>query len=375
MKRLCVPFLLLAMTAPAQAQGDMKGDAPAATTTKSGLKYWVLENGDANAAKPKAGDYAVVHYLGSFPKDGKPFVFDGSRRRGKPFQFPVGKGRVIQGWDEGLQLMRPGAKFKFLIPWALAYGEKGRGRIPPKQDLTFEVELLYVIPNMRALNKDKTKTTKSGIKYEVLTAGAGELPKKGQALELTVGMFAQGRLVMHRQHVRFLPADMPAPFLKEGPLLLKKGGSAFFSVPPGQLGPRPAFCYIQLTDVRDPLAVPKFEKPADDQLKTTASGLKYKIIKPGTGPNPTRRSVVTCHYAGWLTDGTLFDASYKRAWPTEFPLFRVIKGWTEGLQLLKKGGEAILVIPGNLAYGAKGSPPKIPANATLVFKITLVDFK
>lgn len=110
-------------------------------------------------------------------------------------------------------------------------------------------------------------------------------------------------------------------------------------------------------------------------FKTTNSGLKYKIIKEGTGKRPTARSTVSCHYRGWLDNGKEFDSSYKRGEPTEFPLNRVIAGWTEGLQLIKEGGEIELDIPSQLGYGEGGMPGAIPPNARLHFTIELLKVK
>jgi FKBP-type peptidyl-prolyl cis-trans isomerase len=116
--------------------------------------------------------------------------------------------------------------------------------------------------------------------------------------------------------------------------------------------------------------VPEFRMPAEDELTTTASGLQFVLLKPGNGQSPTAHDQVTVRYAGWLKSGRLFDASYPRT--ATFPLTRVIAGWTEGVQLLMLGGEALFVIPGELAYGARGAPPMIGPGATLVFRIELV---
>ena len=109
--------------------------------------------------------------------------------------------------------------------------------------------------------------------------------------------------------------------------------------------------------------------PAD--AKKTASGLAYKILAHGKGKaHPSADSTVEVHYSGWTTEGRLFDSSVVRGQPTTFPLDGVIKGWTEGLQLMVVGDKARFWIPGNLAYGDKPTRPGAPAG-TLVFDVEL----
>lgn len=107
-------------------------------------------------------------------------------------------------------------------------------------------------------------------------------------------------------------------------------------------------------------------------VKTTASGLQYEVLKKGDGPKPTETDTVTVHYRGTLIDGAEFDSSYSRDEPTSFPLDGVIKGWTEGLQLMPVGSKFRFVIPYGLAYGKSGSPPKIPPFSTLIFEVELL---
>jgi FKBP-type peptidyl-prolyl cis-trans isomerase FklB len=107
-------------------------------------------------------------------------------------------------------------------------------------------------------------------------------------------------------------------------------------------------------------------------VKTTSSGLQYKVVKKGAGTAPTADDKVSVHYRGTLLDGTEFDSSYKRGQPAVFPLGGVIKGWTEGLQLMKPGAKYIFYVPSDLAYGAAGSRSSIPPNAVLTFEVELL---
>ena len=109
-------------------------------------------------------------------------------------------------------------------------------------------------------------------------------------------------------------------------------------------------------------------------MQTTASGLQYKVINPGSGASPKATSTVKVHYRGTLIDGTEFDSSFKRGQPAEFGVSQVIRGWTEALQLMKKGAKYELTIPSELAYGPRDSGT-IPANSVLNFEVELLDFK
>lgn len=107
-------------------------------------------------------------------------------------------------------------------------------------------------------------------------------------------------------------------------------------------------------------------------VKTTPSGLQYEVITEGKGPKPKATDVVKVNYEGKLVDGTVFDSSYKRNEPAQFPLNQVVPGWTEALQLMPVGSKYRLVIPAKLGYGEMPSGP-IPANSTLVFEVELLE--
>ena len=120
------------------------------------------------------------------------------------------------------------------------------------------------------------------------------------------------------------------------------------------------------------VTVPTFSMPEASKLVTLPSGLAYEVVKPGTGKKPGASDMVTVHYVGWLTNGNRFDTSYSTGQPASFSLGGVIKGWTEGVQLMQEGAIYKFVIPPGLAYGEAGAGADIPPNSTLVFQIELI---
>ena len=117
------------------------------------------------------------------------------------------------------------------------------------------------------------------------------------------------------------------------------------------------------------------DNKAKPGVKTTASGLQYKVEKEGKGAQPKASDTVTVNYRGTLIDGTEFDSSYKRGQPATFPVGGVIKGWTEALQLMKVGSKYQLFIPAGLGYGPRGAGRDIAPNSTLIFDVELLDVK
>jgi peptidylprolyl isomerase len=129
---------------------------------------------------------------------------------------------------------------------------------------------------------------------------------------------------------------------------------------------------LEVMKAPDPPKVPEDVAAAPKTAKKTASGLAYRVLKPGTGKHPAASDIVRVHYTGWTTDGKMFDSSVMRGQPVAFGLSQVIKGWTEGVQLMKVGEKTRFWIPGNLAYGDTPTRPGAPAG-TLVFDIELVE--
>ncbi len=114
------------------------------------------------------------------------------------------------------------------------------------------------------------------------------------------------------------------------------------------------------------------ENATKQGIISTDSGLQYEIIEQGEGRTPSATDNVTVHYKGTSLDGKVFDSSYDRGQPATFPLNRVIKGWTEGVQLMKEGAKFKFYIPSNLAYGERGAGGSIGPNETLIFEVELI---
>jgi FKBP-type peptidyl-prolyl cis-trans isomerase len=154
------------------------------TSTDSGLQYLVEKEGQGKL--PEVGNVVQVHYKGMLA-DGT--VFDSSYERDEPIAFPLGKGAVIPGWEEGIELLPVGSKAKLVIPSELGYGEMGAGGvIPPNAKLYFEVELVDILPggpeSPEKVAAADYNVTDSGLKYYDLAEGKGITPKKGQMVKV-----------------------------------------------------------------------------------------------------------------------------------------------------------------------------------------------
>lgn len=240
---------------------------PDTITTASGLKYVILKH-NGTGKKPKTGDKVSVHYRGYLADKTE---FDNSFKRGQPFEFELGRGRVIPGWEEGIALLNEGDSALLIIPAALGYGSRAIGAIPANSTLYFEVELVAI---------------------------------------------------------------------------------------------------------KEPVTVHPYPYQGKEK-HTTPSGLEYYVIKEGTGKQAYKGATVKVHYTGYLLDGKIFDSSVLREEPLEFQVGvgMVIKGWDEGISMMKVGSMYRFIIPPALGYGSQEIAGAIPANSTLIFDCELVDVK
>lgn len=347
-------------------------------TTESGLKYEVLEPGDGGE-RPTVTSFAKVHYTGTFENGD---VFDSSRERGQPAVFSVGG--VIPGWTEGLQLMTRGARYRFVIPPELGYGERGQPpAIPPSSTLLFDVELIDFSSAMVPPDPEQSETLGEGVLWQVVEPGQGEPAGEDGVLSLDFTVWTAGGDLMAWSGnpqvgaMKAKPANLPPLFMKGIGAGLRAGSTHRFRAPANQAAPglpQETVWLVHVTGIGQASPTPEFVLPSDEELTALPSGLKYQVLKEGEGERPTVESRVKVHYAGWLTDGKLFDASYNRGEPAEFAVLGVVQGWQEGLQLMSKGAVYRFVIPPELAYGPRPRP-EIPANSTLVFHVELLEIQ
>ncbi len=389
-------------------------------TTQSGLQYEVLEEG--TGGQPSINNRVLVHYTGTLI-NGK--VFDDSRTQEKPVAFDLTA--VIKGWREGIPLMRVGARYRFFIPPGLAYGAGGPYSIPPNSLLIFDVELIDIFKE----TGPETAISKLSYAYGHMV-GTALLDLNFTANETNVEQFVQG----FSKGFKADPATIQAvenrikARMASGKSSIDK--EVAFQIANG-IGYTPSAGLVQAANAlpkdfdyqalgegyeiglqqKDPLYNPEEmakvleayatskknnaesvpdvanESERSENIKrgniflqengkkegiiTRPSGLQYKVIKEGTGAQPTLNSTVTTHYVGQLIDGTVFDSSVKRGQPASFPLKAVIKGWQEGIPLMKKGGKYRFFIPANLAYGNRAMGTIIPAGSTLIFEVELLE--
>ncbi|HTB72139.1 MAG TPA: FKBP-type peptidyl-prolyl cis-trans isomerase [Polyangiaceae bacterium] len=246
-------------------------------------------------------------------------------------------------------------------------------------------------PDVAAAPADAT-TTASGLASKVLEAGTGsEHPGPTDKVKVHyTGWTKDGKMfdssVLRGQPITF-PLNGVIPGWTEGLQLMVVGEKRRLWIP-GALAygtnPRPGAPMgdlvfdVELLDIvhtPKPPPVPTDVKAPPASAKKTASGLAYRVLAPGSGTtHPTSSSSVVVHYSGWTPDGKMFDSSVMRGEPIRFRLDNVIKGWTEGVQLMTKGEKARFWIPGSLAYGDTPTRPGAPAGM-LVFDIELIDFQ
>lgn len=359
-----------------------------ATTTSSGLQFLDVTPGDGDV--PQTGDILSLHFTASLP-DGTEFA--NTKQYGDPITIVYLRDQILPGMDEGLALMKAGGTAKMVLPPELAFGPTGNGVVPANSQVILQVELSKVEepPQPSTVASSDLTTTASGLKYADLATGQGEAVKAGNIVSTDYTIWVQGENKAEyvasskgRNPLTFVQGagDTVFPGWEEGVLGMQVGGKRQLIIPPdlgmGEAGgssiPGNAtlILEIELVDFKEQ---PVLSRVPDEKLTKTASGLAYYDIVSGEGATPANGQTVTVNYSGWLEDGTMFDSSVTRGEPFSFTLGNgsVIQGWEEGLVGMKVGGKRQLIVPADLAYGETGAGSTIPANATLIFDIELLD--
>jgi len=357
-----------------------------AVTTPSGIACKSISPGEGEA--PSDNDSVKVQ-LTAWTADGTTVETTEGRKTPKLVRM---NRPPVPGLAEAIKQMKTGETMRFWVPPELTYkGRKGA----PEGTIVYEIKLEEVLrapttpPDVAAAPADAQKTA-SGLAYKVLAAGTGTAkPDKWDRVQVHyTGWTTDGKMFdssVTRGRPSTFPVDRVVPGWTEGLQLMVKGDKTRFWVPeslayagaPGKPAGMLVFD-VELIEIEEqPEPPPPPEVPADvaaapEDATKTASGLAYKVLTKGTGDvKPKATDTVEVHYSGWTTDGKMFDSSVTRGKPTSFPLNRVIKGWTEGLQLMVVGEKTRFWIPVELAYENKPGKPA----GMLVFDVELLSIK
>jgi peptidylprolyl isomerase len=234
-------------------------------------------------------------------------------------------------------------------------------------------------PDVAAPPADAAKTP-TGLASKVITPGTGKThPAKSDIVTVHYTGWKTDGSMFDSSVLRNKPSSFPLDRViagwTEGVQLMVEGEKRRFWIPEalaykGQREPKGMLVFdVELLSI---LGTPADVKAPPADAKRTATGISYKVLKPGTGGrHPSASSTVTVHYSGWTTDGKMFDSSIPRGQPISFGLGDVIKGWTEGVQLMTVGEKTRFWIPDTLAYKDQAGRPQ----GTLVFDIELLEFK
>jgi FKBP-type peptidyl-prolyl cis-trans isomerase FklB len=391
-------------------------------TTASGLQYQVITEGEGE--RPTLESRVVTHYTGTL-MDGK--VFDSSIERGQPAEFPLNA--VIQGWQEGIPLMKKGSRYRLFVPAALGYGENSPSTIPPNSVLIFDVELIDVIKEDPAVNNAKSKLSYSygymiGRSLERINFSAGEKAPNQFVQGFAKGFEAKDQdiaviesLLKARMEagepakdaeaakkiafgigfssaagiatqIGALSADFDFNSVGTGYASALKGEDSQFSdeemngflkeyFEPKQQALKSKMDAAQQAEAAANLAAGKKfmeENAKKEGVVKMANGMQYIVLTEGAKDDvrATLQDKVTTHYHGTLVDGTIFDSSVDRGEPATFPLNGVIKGWQEGIPLMPVGSKYRFFIPSNLAYGNSAKGGLIAPGSTLIFEVELL---
>ncbi|HKQ62364.1 MAG TPA: FKBP-type peptidyl-prolyl cis-trans isomerase [Candidatus Polarisedimenticolaceae bacterium] len=361
------------------APDDVAAAPKTASRTKSGLATRVIGPGKGQD-HPQPNDMVVVRYTG-WTSDGK--MFDTTVPDALPAAFTVH--RVIPGLREGLLLMVEGEKRRMWIPAELAY--KGTPD-KPQGMLVYDVELQQIVkgpatPPLRA--PASAQRTPTGLAVQVVEAGnaAEDPPREGDIVTVHLNVWNEKGKLLDTTVAINSPRDMTVgdtvPGLTEGLTRMHPSGKLRLWMPAKlatlekDKAGTPLIVEVQLISVqRKPVAPPDVAAPPADAARTS-SGVAYKVIKPGAGDrHPKLDGTVRVSYAGWTTDGKVFDSSFAHGKPGVFKLdTNKPQGWNEMLEAMSVGERRRFWVPEALAYAGKPDRPQ----GMLVFEVELLEIQ
>lgn len=362
------------------APDDVGGPPEGAARSGSGLAWRILAPGEGGE-HPGPNDEVTVRYTG-WTTDGE--MFDTTEAEGAPRTFAVN--RVIAGFGEALQSMAPRERRRIWVPEELAYaGKPGR----PQGMLVFDIELVSFVrapappPDLAAAPAEAV-TTASGLAYRVLRSAEGARPARDDVVVVQVEAWTPVGELRDSSTLRGEPAsfrlDLTIPAFAE--LLPRMAvGERWQIWSPAEMArldedsivDSPLVFVVELLEV-----LKRPEMPADVSLpprdaERTITGLAYRVLRPGTGTeHPRFGDTVEVHYAGWTTDGKMFDSSFDHGRPGRFVLDgSKPKGWNEALSMMVVGEKRRIWIPEELAYAGEKNRPR----GMLVFDVELLSLE
>jgi len=362
------------------APDDVAGPPEGSERSASGLAWRVLAPGEGGES-PGPNDQVMVLYTG-WTTDGK--TFDTTEGEDAPREFPVNK--VIAGFGEALQSMTPGERRRVWIPEDLAYaGKPGR----PAGMLVFDLELVSFLraprppADLAAAPQDAVRTP-SGLAYKVLRPAEGPRPGTEDVVVVQVDAWTPDGDLRDSSTLRGEPAvfrldlTIPAfaellPHMAVGERWQIWSPAEMTRLDEDSLADSPLVFVVELLEfMKRPETPPDVSVPPRD-AERTITGLAYKVLRPGTGTeHPRLGDTVEVRYAGWTTDGKMFDSSFDHGRPGRFVLdASKPMGWNEALAMMVVGEKRRIWIPEDLAYAGQKNRPQ----GMLVFDLELLSFE
>lgn len=390
--------------------------------TESGI--YVIPLKKSKGRCPQKGEKVEVNY-DVYLLDGT--LVGSSKNQSGKFSFVLGEGYVIPGWEEIMPMIHVGEKVRAIIPFEMAYGEHNMGSVKPYSNLVYDIELLNIttaeeMSRIAELQMKQLKVksendfaqyvkengfsnkTESGLCYRFRKENNGMPPAVGSVARVKFKASVMNGAELGTSDsfgdyydIQYGKRNV-LPGLEEGIGLMTVGDIADFAIPytlaygENPYGTIPAYSNlifeVEMLDILsfDEANQSSIEKANADfeqylkdnkiKEKKRESGLVYVRTKKGSGECAVAGQTVTVHYTGKFLDGRVFDSSVERGEPISFVLGegRVIKGWEEGIALMKKGEKATLILPYTLAYGNRQTG-EIPPYSTLVFDVEIIDIQ